>query len=109
MELFLYRFDVYPNRISPLLQLRKDGHLYGNRHADYETVINGKELDMRKNRKNDSHTRRKRICIAALLLAGSLIPGGCGIKKEKTSDTSGSEREEDCSSGDHKSRRSLSS
>ena len=64
---------------------------------------------MRKNRKNDSHTRRKRICIAALLLAGSLIPGGCGIKKEKTSDTSGSEREEDCSSGDYKSRRSLSS
>ena len=46
-----------------------------------------KELDMRKNRKNDSHTRRKRICIAALLLAGSLIPGGCGIKKEKTSDS----------------------
>lgn len=44
----MYRFDVYPNRISPLLQLRKDGHLYGNRHADYETVINGKELDMRK-------------------------------------------------------------
>ena len=87
VELFLYRFDVYPNRISPLLQLRKDGHLYGNRHADYETVINGKELDMRKNRKNDSHTRRKRICIAALLLAGSLIPGGCGIKKEKTSDS----------------------
>lgn len=42
---------------------------------------------MRKNRKNDSHTRRKRICIAALLLAGSLIPGGCGIKKEKTSDS----------------------
>ena len=83
----MYRFDVYPNRISPLLQLRKDGHLYGNRHADYETVINGKELDMRKNRKNDSHTRRKRICIAALLLAGSLIPGGCGIKKEKTSDS----------------------
>ena len=39
---------------------------------------------MRKNRKNDSHTRRKRICIAAFLLAGSLIPGGCGIKKEKT-------------------------
>mgnify|MGYP000909481788 CR=1 FL=1 len=24
---------------------------------------------------------------AALLLAGSLIPGGCGIKKEKTSDS----------------------
>lgn len=42
---------------------------------------------MRKNRKNDSHTRRKRICIAAFLLAGSLIPGGCGIKKEKTSDS----------------------
>ena len=42
---------------------------------------------MRKNRKNDSHTRRKRIFIAALLLAGSLIPGGCGIKKEKTSDS----------------------
>ena len=39
VEFFLYRFDVYPNRISPLLQLRKDGHLYGNRHADYETVI----------------------------------------------------------------------
>ena len=141
VELFLYRFDVYPNRISPLFQLRKDDPLYGTQHSGYETVINGKELDMRKNRKNDSHTRRKRICIAALLLAGSLIPGGCGIKKEKTSDselpeivigidyfepysyqTSDGEykgidvelaeeafREEDCSSGDHKSRRSLSS
>ena len=87
VELFLYRFDVYPNRISPLFQLRKDDPLYGTQHAGYETVINGKELDMRKNRKNDSHTRRKRICIAALLLAGSLIPGGCGIKKEKTSDS----------------------
>lgn len=25
VELFLHRFDVYPNRISPLFQLRKDG------------------------------------------------------------------------------------
>ena len=58
MELFLHHFDVYPNWISPLFQLRKDDPLYGNRHTGYETVINGKELDMRKNRKNDSHTRR---------------------------------------------------
>ena len=58
VEIFLHRFDVYPNWISPLFQLRKDDPLYGNRHTGYETVINGKELDMRKNRKNDSHTRR---------------------------------------------------
>ena len=42
---------------------------------------------MRKNRKNNSHTYRKRICIMAVLLAGSLMLGGCGIKKEKTSDS----------------------
>ena len=34
---------------------------------------NEKELDMRKNRKNNSHTYRKRICIMAVLLAGSLM------------------------------------
>ena len=87
VELFLHRFDVYSNRISPLFPLGKDSPLYGNRHTDYETVINGKELDMRKNRKNDSHTRRKKIRIAAFLLADSLIPRGYGIKKGKTSDS----------------------
>ena len=46
-----------------------------------------KELDMRKNRKNNSRTRGKRICITALLLAGSLMLGGCGEKKEKTADS----------------------
>ena len=46
-----------------------------------------KELDMRKNRKNNSHTYRKRICIMAVLLAGSLMLGGCGGKKEKTADS----------------------
>ena len=45
-----------------------------------------KELDMRKNRKNNSHTYRKRICIMAVLLAGSLMLGGCGVKKEKAAD-----------------------
>ena len=29
VELFLYRFDVYPNRISPLFQLRKDDPYMG--------------------------------------------------------------------------------
>ena len=47
---------------------------------------NEKELDMRKNRKNNSHTYRKRICIMAVLLAGSLMLGGCGVKKEKAAD-----------------------
>ena len=42
---------------------------------------------MRKNRKNNSRTRGKRICITALLLAGSLMLGGCGEKKEKTADS----------------------
>ena len=42
---------------------------------------------MRKNRKNNSRTRGKRICITALLLAGSLMLGGCGGKKEKTADS----------------------
>lgn len=46
-----------------------------------------KELDMRKNRKNNSHTRGKRICITAFLLAGSLMLGGCGGQKEKTADS----------------------
>ena len=41
---------------------------------------------MRKNRKNNSHTYRKRICIMAVLLAGSLMLGGCGVKKEKAAD-----------------------
>ena len=48
---------------------------------------NEKELDMRKNRKNNSHTYRKRICIMAVLLAGSLMLGGCGVKKEKEADS----------------------
>ena len=47
---------------------------------------NEKELDMRKNRKNNSHTYRKRICIMAVLLAGSLMLGGCGVKKENAAD-----------------------
>ena len=42
---------------------------------------------MRKNRKNNSHTYRKRICIMAVLLAGSLMLGGCGVKKEKEADS----------------------
>ena len=42
---------------------------------------------MRKNRKNNSCTRGKRICITAFLLAGSLMLGGCGGKKEKTADS----------------------
>ena len=42
---------------------------------------------MRKNRKNNSRTRGKRICITAFLLAGSLMLGGCGGKKEKTADS----------------------
>ncbi len=46
-----------------------------------------KELDMRKNRKNNSRTRGKRICITAFLLAGSLMLGGCGGKKEKAADS----------------------
>ena len=46
-----------------------------------------KELDMRKNRKNNSRTRGKRICIVAILLASSLILAGCGIKKEKIADS----------------------
>ena len=42
---------------------------------------------MRKNRKSNSRTRGKRICIAAFLLACSLILGGCGGKKEKAADS----------------------
>ncbi|WP_178637737.1 transporter substrate-binding domain-containing protein [Blautia obeum] len=42
---------------------------------------------MRKNRKNNSRTRGKRICITAFLLAGSLMLGGCGGKKEKAADS----------------------
>ena len=42
---------------------------------------------MRKNRKNSSHTRGKRICRMAFLLAGSLMLGGCGEKKEKAADS----------------------
>ena len=42
---------------------------------------------MRKNRKNYSRTRGKRICITALLLTGSLMLGGCGGKKEKSADS----------------------
>ncbi|WP_418403334.1 substrate-binding periplasmic protein [Blautia sp.] len=42
---------------------------------------------MRKNRKNNSRTRGKRICITALLLTGSLMLGGCGGKKEKAVDS----------------------
>ena len=42
---------------------------------------------MRKNRKNNSHTHRKRICIMAVLLAGSLMLGGCGGEKEKAADS----------------------
>ena len=42
---------------------------------------------MRKNRKNNSRTRGKRICIVAILLASSLILAGCGIKKEKIADS----------------------
>ena len=37
---------------------------------------------MRKNRKNISHTRKKRICITAFLLVGSIMLGGCKVKKE---------------------------
>ena len=46
-----------------------------------------KELDMRKNRKNNSRTRGKRICIVTILLASSLILAGCGIKKEEIADS----------------------
>ena len=46
---------------------------------------------MRKNRKNYSRTRGKRICITALLLTGSLMLGGCGEKKEKAADSELSE------------------
>nr|WP_295302105.1 transporter substrate-binding domain-containing protein [uncultured Blautia sp.] len=42
---------------------------------------------MRKNRKNNSRTRGKRICITAFLLAGSLMLGGCGGEKEKAADS----------------------
>ena len=42
---------------------------------------------MRKNRKNSSHTRGKKICRMAFLLAGSLVLGGCGEKKEKAADS----------------------
>ena len=42
---------------------------------------------MRKNRKSNSRTRGKRICIVAFLLACSLILGGCGGKKEKAADS----------------------
>ena len=42
---------------------------------------------MRKDRKSNSRTLGKRICIAAFLLACSLILGGCGGKKEKAADS----------------------
>ena len=42
---------------------------------------------MRKNRKSNSRTRGKRICIAAVFLVCSLILGGCGGKKEKAADS----------------------
>lgn len=42
---------------------------------------------MRKNRKNSSHTRGKRICRIAFLLVGSLVLGGCGEKKEEAADS----------------------
>ena len=42
---------------------------------------------MRKNRKNSSHTRGNKICIAAFLLICSLMLGGCGVKKEKAADS----------------------
>ena len=42
---------------------------------------------MRKNRKNNSRTRGKRICIVTILLASSLILAGCGIKKEEIADS----------------------
>ena len=48
---------------------------------------NEKELDMRKNRKNNSHTYRKRICIMAVLLAGSLMLGGVQERKRKRQTT----------------------
>ena len=57
-----------------------DIRIYG--HKDK----NEKELDMRKNRKNNLHTHRKRICMMAVLLAGSLMLGGCGVKKGKVAD-----------------------
>ena len=44
-------------------------------------------MEKRKNRKNSSHTRGKRICRMAFLLAGSLVLGGCGEKKEKAADS----------------------
>ena len=42
---------------------------------------------MRKKQKSSSHTHRKRICIAAFLLAGSFILGGCGERNEKAADS----------------------
>lgn len=42
---------------------------------------------MRKNRKNIFHTCKKSICITAFLLAGSLMLGGCGAKKDKAADS----------------------
>ena len=42
---------------------------------------------MRKNRKNVFFIRGKSICITAFLLAGSLMLGGCGAKKDKAADS----------------------
>lgn len=42
---------------------------------------------MRKIRKSSSHTHGKRMCITAFLLVGSLMLGGCGVKKEKSADS----------------------
>ena len=42
---------------------------------------------MRINRKNVFFTRGKNICITAFLLAGSLMLGGCGAKKDKSADS----------------------
>ena len=42
---------------------------------------------MRKIRKSSSHTHGKRMCIAAFLLVGSLMLGGCGVKTGKSADS----------------------
>ncbi len=42
---------------------------------------------MRKNRKNNSHSHGIVICVMAFFLAGSLIFGGCGGKKDKAGDS----------------------
>ncbi len=42
---------------------------------------------MRKNRKNDSIPAEKEFVLQHFFWQADLIPGGCGIKKEKTSDS----------------------